>query len=142
MKPDDYLLIKNQLCFPLYTAARKVVSAYTPYLQPLNLTYTQYITMLVLWEKKELTVGELCKTLYLDNGTITPLLKKLQSYGYIQKKRDEKDERIVHISLTDEGAALKEKAVEIPSQLSNCLSLTQEESISLYNLLYKIIDKI
>ena len=106
---DEALKLKNQLCFPLYAAARRLTSAYTPYLKPLGLTYTQYIVFMVLWEKDGLTVGEIGEQLRLDNGTLTPLLKKMETAGYIRRTRSKKDERVVEISLTEEGRAMKEK---------------------------------
>ena len=142
MNQDDLLKIENQLCFPLYTASRKVISSYTPYLKPLDLTYTQYITLLVLWEKQQATVGELCKTLHLDNGTLTPLLKKLQTRGYIIRERDYDDERIVHVRLTDDGIKLKQKVSDIPSKVANCLHLSPDEAVILYTILYKIIETV
>ena len=142
MNQDDLLKIENQLCFPLYTASRKVISSYTPYLKPLDLTYTQYITLLVLWEKQQATVGELCKTLHLDNGTLTPLLKKLQTRGYIIRERDYDDERIVHVRLTDDGIKLKQKVSDIPSKVANCLHLSPDEAVMLYTILYKIIETV
>ena len=107
---DEMLKLENQLCFPLYAASRQVVSLYTPYLKELGLTYTQYIVFLVLWEKDGIPVGELGKKLYLDNGTLTPLLKKLEGGGYVTRSRQKDDERVVIVSLTKEGRALKEKA--------------------------------
>ena len=88
--------LEYQLCFPLYAAARKVVNAYTPFFKPLGITYTQYIVLLVLWEQKAVTVGELCRRLYLDNGTLTPLLKKLEEKGFLTRTRKTEDERVVH----------------------------------------------
>ena len=97
---DAVLLLENQLCFPLYAAARKVTGLYTPYFKPLGITYTQYIVLLVLWEKESATVGDLCKKLYLDNGTVTPLLKKLEERGYVRRTRSTEDERVVMMTLT------------------------------------------
>ena len=113
----EAMKLANQLCFPLYAASRSVVSLYTPYLKPLGLTYTQYIVFLVLWEKDGVTVGEICDRLMLDNGTLSPLLKKMQQAGYIEKKRSEEDDRVVMITLTDEGRALQEKTKEIPEKV-------------------------
>ena len=136
---DEALKLKNQLCFPLYAAARRLTSAYTPYLKPLGLTYTQYIVFMVLWEKDGLTVGEIGEKLRLDNGTLTPLLKKMETAGYIRRTRSKKDERVVEISLTEEGKAVKEKARDIPKAVGSCISLTEEEAKTLYQILYKII---
>ena len=103
----EAMKLGNQLCFPLYAASRNVISPYTPYLKPLGLTYTQYITLLALWEKDGITVGELCGKLMLDNGTLSPLLKKMQQEGLVERTRSEEDERVVVITLTEEGRALK-----------------------------------
>ena len=137
---DELLKLENQLCFPLYAAARKVTNLYTPFFKPLGITYTQYIVFLVLWEKKEVTVGDLGRRLYLDNGTLTPLLKKLEENGYIARTRSKKDERVVTVSITQKGMNLKEKAADIPIKAGACISLTPEEAAGLYTLLYKILD--
>ena len=139
---DEALKLENQLCFPLYACARRVIGRYTPYLKPLNLTYTQYIVLLVLWEEKEATVRELCRKLYLDSGTLTPLLKKMEAQGYVVRRRNADDERVVTVNLTDAGEALKENAKEIPGKLSRCISLSEQEMISLYGILYKVLDQI
>ena len=136
---DDELKLENQLCFPLYAAARQVVALYTPYLKELGLTYTQYIVFLVLWEKDGIPVGEIGDKLYLDNGTLTPLLKKLEAAGYLTRSRDKADERVVIVSLTDKGRALKEKAKDIPCQIGACINLKESEAQSLYILLYQLL---
>ena len=115
--------LSNQLCFPLYAASRNVVNLYTPYLKELGLTYTQYIVFLVLWEKDNIPVGEICDRLMLDNGTLSPLLKKMQQAGYVERKRSTEDDRVVVITLTDEGRALQKKAKDIPLKVSGCISL-------------------
>ena len=143
--PVDYnyleaMKLSNQLCFPLYAAARRVTTLYTPYLKPLGLTYTQYIVFLALWEKKALTVGELCDTLMLDNGTLTPLLKKMQTAGYIDRRRSEKDERVVIISLTESGKKLQLLAKDIPFKVGSCIDLTPEKAQTLYELLYELLN--
>lgn len=135
----EAMKLSNQMCFPLYAAARKVTSLYTPYLKPLGLTYTQYIVFLVLWEKESVTVGELCEELMLDNGTISPLLKKLESEGYISRTRLPEDERTVVVSLTEQGRALQERAKDIPFQVGSCLSLKPEKGKMLYELLYELL---
>ena len=144
-KPMDYnyqeaMKLSNQLCFPLYAAARSVINLYTPHLKPLGLTYTQYIVFLVLWEKKNATVGELCDTLMLDNGTLTPLLKKMQAAGYIERHRSEKDDRVVVNSLTGAGEALQERAKAIPRKVGDCIDLPPEKAETLYKLLYELLD--
>ena len=139
--PDE-LKLENQLCFPLYACARRVVNLYEPYFKPLGITYTQYIVFLVLWEKQSVSVGELSKRLYLDSGTLTPLLKKLEKEGYVERKRSEQDERMVIVSLTEKGQTLKQEASKIPQQVGNCINLSPEEAYSLYTLLYKVINNI
>jgi DNA-binding MarR family transcriptional regulator len=139
---DEALKLENQLCFPLYACARRVIGRYTPYLKPLNLTYTQYIVLLVLWEEKEATVRELCRKLYLDSGTLTPLLKKMESQGYVIRRRNADDERVVTVRLTDAGEALKERAREIPGRIAGCIQLSEQEILSLYGILYKVLDQI
>ena len=109
MKEKDPLLLENQLCFPLYAASREVVKQYTPYLKPLGITYTQYITLMVLWEEKKIRVGDLGKRLFLDTGTLTPLLKKMEEAGLVKRTRSQGDERVVDVEITDEGMSLKKK---------------------------------
>lgn len=144
MKNETYeqLKLENQLCFPLYAAARAVVGKYGPLLKELGLTYTQYIVMMVLWENDGVSVRSLGEKLHLDSGTLTPLLKKLENIGYVTRKRSEEDERVVLVSLTDTGRELKEKAAEVPGEVASCVPLTQEEAAALYGLLYKIIDNV
>ena len=132
--------LANQVCFPLYAASRKVVSLYTPHLKPLGLTYTQYIVFLVLWEKDGITVGEICDRLMLDNGTLSPLLKKMQEAGLIEKKRSAEDDRVVIITLTDEGRALQDKAKDVPLKVAGCIDLQPEKVQTLYTLLYELIE--
>lgn len=135
----DLLKLEKQLCFPLYVASKEVVSKYKPFLEKIDLTYTQYIAMMVLWDKKVISVKDLGAYLYLDSGTLTPLLKRLEAKGYVKRMRSKDDERIVNIHLSQEGLKLKEKALNIPVQMVACINLTQEEATSLYKLLYKII---
>ena len=144
MKNETYeqLKLENQLCFPLYAAARAVVGKYGPLLKDLGLTYTQYIVMMVLWENDGISVSDLGEKLHLDSGTLTPLLKKLESIGYVTRKRSEEDERVVLVSLTETGRGLKEKAAEVPGEVASCVPLTPEEAAALYGLLYKIIDNV
>lgn len=137
--PAQALRLDNQLCFPLYAAARQVTSLYTPYLRELGLTYTQYIVFLALWERDGVSVGELGERLYLDNGTLTPLLKKLESAGYIRRERSADDERVVLISLTGEGRALRDKAEDIPARIGSCIGLDRRDAAMLYQLLYKLL---
>ena len=135
----EKMKLGNQLCFPLYAAARSITGLYTPYLKPLGLTYTQYIVLLVLWEKDGITVGEICEKVMLDNGTVSPLLKKLQQEGYVEKQRAADDERIVNVKLTRKGRELQERARDIPDKVANCTGLTAEKAETLYVLLYEII---
>lgn len=135
----DPLKLENQLCFPLYACAKEVVKKYKPFLDELGLTYTQYIVMMVLWEQKRINVKKLGEHLYLDSGTLTPLLKKLEAIGYITRTRAAEDERNLIVAITEKGESLKEKAVEIPEKLASCLNLSLEESKVLYSLLYKML---
>ena len=142
MEYDQYEALKlaNQLCFPLYAAARNVTGLYTPYLKPLGLTYTQYLVFLVLWEKDEISVNEIGEKLMLDNGTLSPLLKKMEQAGYIKRKRSRQDERVVEITLTEEGKTLQEKAKDVPAQVSDCIDLPPEKAQTLYALLYELLE--
>lgn len=136
----DCLKLENQLCFPLYACSKEVIRRYKPYLDKLDLTYTQYIAMMVMWEKKEVTVKELGKCLYLDSGTLTPLLKKLEEKNYVVRNRSKEDERNLIVSITQAGEELKEQAVQIPANLSTCVNVEPQEAQQLYRLLYKMLD--
>ena len=137
----EQLLLKNQLCFPLYACGRKIVGRYTPYLKPLGITYTQYIVLMVLWEEECATVGHLGDVLNLDAGTLTPLLKRLEKAGYVTRSRSKEDERITNIAITPEGNKLKKKCKDIPLKLaSEGTGLTEKEAVQLYKLLYKFLD--
>ncbi len=135
----EAMKLENQLCFPLYAAARAVTGLYTPYLKELGLTYTQYIVLLVLWEKDGITVGEICRKLMLDSGTLSPLLKKMRDLGYLEKKHSKNDERAVLIDLTEKGKALQEKAKEIPLKVGQCVRIAPEKAQQLYSLLYELL---
>jgi DNA-binding MarR family transcriptional regulator len=137
---DDRLKLKNQLCFPLYACAREIIKAYKPYLDKLDLTYTQYIVMMVLWEEKNITVKNLGECLRLDSGTLTPLLKKLEGKLYVRRERSAEDERNLVVSITKAGELLKEQAREVPMRMGSCVDLSQEEAKLLYTLLYKVLD--
>lgn len=141
MQTYDVLKLENQLCFPLYACARNVVKKYTPLLEEIGLTYTQYIVMLVLWEKKSINVKSLGDLLYLDSGTLTPLLKKLEASGLVSRMRSAEDERNLLITITQKGELLKDQAVEIPTKLASCLNFSLEETKTLYFLLYKILQE-
>ncbi len=140
--PFDPLKLENQICFPLYACAKEIVKAYKPYLDELDLTYTQYITMIVLWEHKELCVKEVGKYLYLDSSTLTPLLKRLEEKGYVERHRSTKDERDLIVSITDTGAALREKALSVPQRLTACVNIEPEKAQSLYAILYELLGKL
>lgn len=135
----EALKIENQLCFPLYACAKEVVRKYKPYLDKIDLTYTQYITMMIMWDKKEINVKSLGKCLYLDSGTLTPLLKKLEAKGFITRERCATDERNIIVRLTKKGEQLKNEAVVVPEKMHNCINLTKEETVELYKLLYKVL---
>ena len=137
---QEAMKLINQLCFPLYAAARHVTGLYTPVLKPLGLTYTQYIVFLVLWEKDGLTVGEIGEKLLLDNGTLSPLLKKMEQAGYVRRERSREDERVVVITLTEAGRALQEKAKDVPAKVAGCIDLPPEKAQMLYSLLYELLD--
>ena len=136
----EAMKLANQLCFPLYAAARNVTGQYTPWLKPLGLTYTQYIVLLVLWEKDGISVTEIGERLMLDNGTLSPLLKKLEQAGFIRRERSHEDERIVVITLTEAGKALQEKAKDIPLKAAGCVDLPPEKAAMLYTLLYELLE--
>ena len=135
----DSLKLKNQLCFPLYACSKEIIKNYKPFLDRIDLTYTQYIVMMVLWEAKVINVKDLGKQLYLDSGTLTPLLKKLESKGYVSRNRSDKDERNLMIRVTEKGMNLREDALSVPQEVSKCVKLTEEEAKFLYKILYKMI---
>ena len=136
----EAMKLSNQLCFPIYAAAREITSLYTPYLKPLGLTYTQYILFLVLWERDGLTVGEICKRLMLDSGTLSPVLKKLRQEGYIEKQQSVTDERSFIITLTEKGRQLQLDAKDIPLKVGSCVKLSPEKAKQLYDLLYELLN--
>ena len=137
----DRLRLENQLCFPLYACSREIIKQYKPFLDELDLTYTQYITMMVLWERTSLTAKELGEALFLDSGTLTPLLKKLEAKGYLTRKRSAEDERSLVVTVTDAGLALRDRAVRIPEAMAACSPLTPEEGEALYRILYRLLGK-
>ncbi|MBO5337283.1 MAG: MarR family transcriptional regulator [Lachnospiraceae bacterium] len=136
----EELKLCNQLCFPLYACAKEVVRMYKPYLDEFDLTYTQYIAMLVLWEQEEISVKQLGELLYLDSGTLTPVLKKLEQKGYLHRERSKEDERVLLVTLTEVGEELKQKAVKIPRQMGACMKLEPEEALTLHRILHKLLD--
>ena len=145
-KPSyDYretMKLDNQLCFPLYAAARKVTALYTPWLKELGLTYTQYVALLVLWEHNQVTVGELCDFMMLDNGTVSPMLRKMEQAGWIRRTRSRDDERVVMVELTKEGRALQRRAKDVPHNVASCVPLSEKKGRELYNLLYELLNQL
>ena len=135
----DVLKLDNQLCFPLSAASREIIKQYKPFLDEIDLTYTQYISMMLLWEKKVMTVKEMGQALYLDSGTLTPLLKKLEGKGLVTRTRSAADERVLMVELTPAGEALKDRAVAVPAKMDGCVRLDPEAAMQLYRLLYKIL---
>ena len=140
MDKYDCLLLKNQLCFPTYAVSNKILRKYKPFLDKLDLTYTQYIVMMVMWEKSEVNEKELCDSLRLNTNTLAPLLRRLKEKGYISISKDKKDKRNLVIKLTNEGELLKEKAVDVPPSMAEEFNLNEEEAAFLYKILYKILD--
>ena len=141
-KKYDSLKLANQLCFPIYLCSKEIIRKYTPLLKKIDLTYTQYIVMMYFWEKKTCNVKELGKTLLLDSSTLTPLLKKLETKGYITRNRSSVDERNLILSISDKGEKLKNQALDIPKRIGNCLNLSKNEVETLYKLSYKILKNI
>lgn len=137
----DALKLENQLCFPLYACSREIIRQYKPFLDEIDLTYTQYIVMMVLWERKAVTAKELGDSLYLDSGTLTPLLKKMEAKGLLTRARSTQDERNLIVAITGEGERLKERAIRVPAQMARCSSLEPDEAATLYRLLYKVLGR-
>ena len=135
----DCLKLKSQLCFPLYACSKEIIRKYKPFLDRFDLTYTQYITMMALWENESMNVRELGLVLFLDSGTLTPVLKKLENKGYLERKRSKEDERNLIVTVTEKGWKLREEALSIPGSMSNCVNLEPEEASELYRLLYKVL---
>lgn len=135
----DALKLDNQLCFPLYAISKEIIRKYTPFLDEIDLTYTQYITMMVMWEHKELSVKELGSKLMLDSGTLTPLLKNLERKGLVRRERSKVDERFLIVSITEDGMKLREDAVDIPAKIGGCINLEPEEAMQLYSIVKKIL---
>ena len=139
---DKYQCLKldNQLCFPLYAVSKEIVRKYKPFLDEVNLTYTQYIVMMVVWEDEQVSVKEMGKKLFLDSGTLTPVLKTLEKKGLIERTRSKEDERNLIVTLTPSGKALKDKAVDIPAKMGGCLNISPEDAMELHNILHRIMD--
>ena len=143
-RTEDYpqLKLEGQLCFPLYAAARKIVNVYNPLLKQIGLTYTQYIVLLALWEYGKTTVGELCRALYLDCGTLTPLLKKMEENGWVVRTRSKGDERVVNVNLTDTGWKMREQVKNLPEQVGGCIAMPREDLYTLYTLLRRLLETV
>lgn len=137
----DALKIENQICFPLYACSREIIKSYKPFLDEIDLTYTQYIAMMVLWEHKTMNVKAMGEILFLDSGTLTPVLKKLESKGLVTRQRSTADERNLVVTITEAGEALKEKAVTVPAAIAKCSNIELEEAAMLYRILYKMLRK-
>ena len=135
----DCLKLKNQICFPLYACSKEIIRRYKPFLDEVDLTYTQYITMMALWENESMNVRELGSCLFLDSGTLTPLLKKLENKGYMMRSRSKEDERNLIVTLTDKGWELREQMLSIPGAMASCVDLEPQEAADLYRLLYKVL---
>ncbi len=139
VRKNDPLLLENQLCFPLYACAKEVVRLYRAPLEPLGLTYTQYLVMMTLWEHGGMTEGGIGRILHLESGTLTPLLKRLEKQGLITRTRPDNNERKLYIDLTDRGRTLRQQAESVPCAMQNCIPLEKEELITLKNLLCKAV---
>ena len=138
----ERLMLKNQLCFPIYLCSKELIRKYSPYLQKINLTYTQYIVMMYFWENKSSNVKTLGKTLMLDSSTLTPVLKKIESKGYIKRERNLEDERNLTLTLTEVGENLRDSALKIPDEVGKCVNLSHEEALTLYTLIYKVLNNV
>lgn len=141
MDEDRYacLRLENQLCFPLYACAKEVVRRYRPILDELDITYTQYIVMMALWEHRDMSVKAIGDLLYLDSGTLTPLLKKLEEKGYIVRSRSGRDERVLTVSVTDRGMELRERALSVPGRIASCIPLERRDAEDLARILGKMM---
>ncbi|MDO4506060.1 MAG: MarR family transcriptional regulator [Spirochaetales bacterium] len=137
----DVLKLDNQLCFPLYAVSKEIVRRYTPFLNEIDLTYTQYIAMMVMWEHREMSVKELGKKLLLDSGTLTPLLKTLEKKELVTRVRSKTDERFLVVTITEKGMTLREKAVDIPAKIGACVQIPKEEAVQLYATLRKLLSQ-
>ncbi len=139
MDPYEALKLRNQVCFPLYACSKELIRRYGPFLKECGLTYTQYIVMMVLWEREKVSSRELAECLHLDYGTLTPVLKRLEQSGYLIRERSGEDERLLTLTLTETGKELRKKAVSIPPAIAECMGLTMEEFRTLYALTYKAL---
>ncbi|MCR5461707.1 MAG: MarR family transcriptional regulator [bacterium] len=139
MDKYDCLKLDTQLCFPMYACAKEIQRIYKPHLDKINLTYTQYVAMMVLWEEREATLKHIGERLILDSGTLTPLFRKLENKGFVYRLKDENDDRNLIIRITEKGLALRDKAIDIPKCISNNINLSQEEAYNLYITLKKLM---
>lgn len=135
----DSLKLDNQLCFPLYVVSKEIIRRYKPFLDEIDLTYTQYIAMMVMWEEKSICVKDLGSRLFLDSGTLSPLLKALEKKNYIKRSRSKDDERVLNVEITEAGMKLRDEAINIPMQIGKCVSLDPEEGLNLYSVLHKLM---
>ena len=138
----ESLKLERQLCFPLYAVSKEIVKKYKPFLDEIDLTYTQYITMMVLWENNEILVKDMGEKLFLDSGTLTPVLNGLEKKGYAARRRSESDRRDVYAVITDKGMKLRDKAVDIPEKVGSCFPLEPEKAVQLYQLLHEMMEKL
>ena len=136
----ESLKLSKQLCFPLYACSREMIKLYKPFLDELGLTYTQYITLMVLWEHKAMTVKALGQELYLDSGTLTPLLKKLEEKGLVTRRRSDLDERNLIVTITEKGEAMRDQALHIPAEMTKCINLPREDIRDLYRMLHQLLE--
>ena len=136
----EALKLSKQLCFPLYACSRQMIKLYKPWLDDIGLTYTQYITMMVLWEHGSMTVKALGQELFLDSGTLTPLLKKLEDKGLVTRRRSDRDERNLIVTITEAGDAMKDAALHIPAEMTKCITLPREEIGDLYRMLHQLLE--
>ena len=136
----ECLKLSKQLCFPLYACSREMIKLYKPYLDELGLTYTQYITLMVLWEHKAMTVKALGQELYLDSGTLTPLLKKLEEKGLVTRRRSDLDERNLIVTITELGESMRDQALHIPAEMTKCINLPKEDIRDLYRMLHQLLE--
>ena len=141
---DQYeaLRLRNQLCFPLYLCSKEMTRRYQPLLDKLDLSYTQYVVMMYFWEMGGGSAKDISRALLLDPSTLTPILRKLEQKGYLARKRDERDERSLSITLTETGRDLQDAALEIPAKMANCVGLSEEEAFQLGTLIGKILTNI
>ncbi len=141
-KNYESLMLGHGICFPLYAVSKEIIRLYRPYLEEMNLTYTQYFVMMVMWEKKKISVKEIGNFLYLDSGTLTPVLKSLESKGFVTRYRSSEDERILLVEITDEGLRLRENASTIISDVRAKVNISNEEGSVIYHQLYHLLDKL